>query len=87
VYDEIFDIANYSLKASLEYAWNHPYASEDYVRSHSQEKDPDVIKKHIQAYVNAETLQLSAQGYEAIQQLTANYHEKHSPSASVTAAR
>jgi 1,4-dihydroxy-6-naphthoate synthase len=67
--DDAFEEISHSLKSSLEYAWNHPHASEHYVSMHSQEKDLVVIKKHIQTYVNAETLQLSAQGYEAIQQL------------------
>jgi 1,4-dihydroxy-6-naphthoate synthase len=79
--DDAFEEISHSLKSSLEYAWNHPHASENYVSRHSQEKDPEVIKKHIQTYVNAETQQLSSQGYEAIQQLTAGVStrdEKHS---------
>jgi len=41
----------------------------EFVSFHSQEKNLAVIKAHIDLYVNEETTQLSAKGYEAIERL------------------
>jgi 1,4-dihydroxy-6-naphthoate synthase len=41
-----------ALRASVDYAFAHPDASRDYVRSLAQEMDPDVCARHIQLYVN-----------------------------------
>ena len=58
-----------TLQASLQHAWDHPEASADYVREHAQDKDPDVIRKHIDTYVTQETLNLSATGRQAVDHL------------------
>jgi 1,4-dihydroxy-6-naphthoate synthase len=41
-----------ALRASVEYAFDHPEASRDYVKSLAQEMDPTVCARHIQLYVN-----------------------------------
>ncbi|KFZ41581.1 MULTISPECIES: 1,4-dihydroxy-6-naphthoate synthase [Thermoactinomyces] len=53
-------------RASVEYAWNHPEASREYVMQHAQEMDPEVAKKHIDLYVNDFTADLGEEGYSAI---------------------
>lgn len=59
-----------TLKHSLEYAHQHPREAEAFILTHSQEKDPDVVYKHIKTYVNEESLQLSSAGMRAIKRLT-----------------
>ncbi|MBM7566680.1 1,4-dihydroxy-6-naphthoate synthase [Paenibacillus sacheonensis] len=57
------------IHASVEYAWRHPEASQDYVMAHAQEMSPDVAKQHISLYVNEFTANLGASGYAAIESL------------------
>ncbi|WP_144935116.1 1,4-dihydroxy-6-naphthoate synthase [Paenibacillus sp. 32O-W] len=56
-------------RESVEYAWAHPEASQNYVLSHAQEMDPEVAKAHIDLYVNEFTAELGEDGYAAINAL------------------
>ncbi|MCH9627978.1 MAG: 1,4-dihydroxy-6-naphtoate synthase [Chlamydiales bacterium] len=58
------------LRASLAFAQSTPDASRSFILQHSQEKDPQVVEKHIATYVNAETEDLSPLGIKAIETLT-----------------
>ena len=53
------------VRASVRHACAHPDASRDYVLSHAQEMEPDVVARHIELYVNAYTENLSTEGYAA----------------------
>ncbi len=53
-------------KASVEYAWANPEASQAYVMQHAQEMDPEVAQAHINLYVNEFTANLGDDGYAAI---------------------
>lgn len=57
------------IRASVQYAWDHPQASRDYVLRHAQEMDPQVAEAHINLYVNAFTADLGREGYEAVEAL------------------
>ena len=46
------------LRASVEYAFAHPGASAAYVAEHAQEMAPDVVRRHIDLYVNRYTVEL-----------------------------
>ncbi len=46
------------IRASVEHAFAHREESAPFVRAHAQEMDPDVIRQHIELYVNDYTLQL-----------------------------
>ncbi|MFD1886930.1 1,4-dihydroxy-6-naphthoate synthase [Paenibacillus wenxiniae] len=61
-------IANWA-RASVEYAWQHPQVSRDYVLEHAQEMDPNVADSHIELYVNEFTRDLGEDGYGAIEAL------------------
>ncbi|ARU61270.1 1,4-dihydroxy-6-naphthoate synthase [Tumebacillus avium] len=65
---DLDEIANWA-RASVEYAWAHPEASQDYVMCHAQEMSPDVAKQHIDLYVNEFTRDLGDKGYEAVTSL------------------
>jgi 1,4-dihydroxy-6-naphthoate synthase len=57
-----------ALRASVEYAFAHPEASEAYVAAHAQEMDPEVTRRHIALYVNDYTRALDTQAvYRLVQ--------------------
>lgn len=51
---------------SLRLALENPAATQAYVRQHAQELDDDVIRKHIETYVNEFSLDLGATGRAAV---------------------
>ncbi len=59
------------IQASLRVAMQDPEACQQYILEHSIEKNRDVIRQHIDLYVNNETVELSEQGRAAITQLLA----------------
>ena len=61
------------IKKSIEYSFsNYPFIS-DYIKKHSQEMEEEVMKKHIDLYVNNFSLGLGADGQNAIKQLMRIY--------------
>ncbi|MDP4126793.1 MAG: 1,4-dihydroxy-6-naphthoate synthase [Bacillota bacterium] len=54
------------IRASLNYAWAHPKASQEYVLQHAQELSSEVANAHINLYVNEFSENLGEKGYEAI---------------------
>lgn len=58
------------LRRSIEYAFDNPLLSRDYIKSHAQEMEDDVIEKHIALFVNNFSLSLGEQGRRAITLLT-----------------
>lgn len=60
---------NLLIRTSLEYSFkNYPRVS-DYVKQHAQEMNEDVMRKHIELYVNSYTLELGEEGKKAIEKL------------------
>ncbi|MFI3280614.1 MAG: 1,4-dihydroxy-6-naphthoate synthase [Rikenellaceae bacterium] len=60
------------LRQSIEYAFNHPHASREFIKSHAQELDDTVIESHISLFVNHHSLALGDEGHQAINILTTN---------------
>lgn len=58
------------LRRSIEYAFDNPSLSRDYIKAHAQEMEDDVIEKHIALFVNDFSLSLGEQGRRAITLLT-----------------
>ena len=58
------------LRRSIEYAFDNPLLSRDYIKAHTQEMEDDVIEKHIALFVNDFSLSLGEQGRRAITLLT-----------------
>lgn len=67
--DELKARLNQIMKASVEYAMQNPDSSAEFIREHATELDDEVIKKHIQLYVNHYTKSLGKQGKDAIKYL------------------
>ncbi|MGC4037062.1 MAG: 1,4-dihydroxy-6-naphthoate synthase [Chitinophagaceae bacterium] len=57
---------NYVIRKSLDYAFAHYPFITDYVKQHSQEMSEDVMRKHIELYVNDFSLDLGENGRKAI---------------------
>lgn len=65
------------IKESMEYAFeNYPLIT-DYVKEHSQEMEEEVMKKHIDLYVNKFSINLGSEGRNAIQQFMEIYKRIH----------
>ncbi len=60
---------NRVIRRSVEYAFAHPDASRAYVRSHAQEMDEDVMRRHIALYVNEFSIDIGDGGRRAVQRL------------------
>ena len=71
------------IRKSLEYAFaNYPEIT-DYVKEHSQEMSEDVMRKHIDLYVNNYSLDLGEEGKKAVKKLLEVYQEMNSSAAIV----
>jgi len=82
------DAIDAAIRASVEYAWEHPGASGTYIREYAQEMDPTVCARHIELYVNAFTRDLGAEGYDAIATLLDRSAAAGlTPAAAITAPR
>jgi len=54
------------LRASIEFAWEHPFVSAEFVQHHAQEMEPSVVRKHIELYVNEYTRALDPRAVLAL---------------------
>ena len=57
------------VRESVRQAWADPEASREYVLSHAQEMEPDVVDRHIALYVNEFTADLGEAGFAAVEAL------------------
>ena len=55
------------LRRSVEFALENPEASREFVRHHAQEMDEDVMRKHINLFVNNYTVDLGQEGKSAVE--------------------
>ncbi|MBN2431706.1 MAG: 1,4-dihydroxy-6-naphthoate synthase [Acidobacteria bacterium] len=58
-----------AIRRSIEFARAHPDRSADYIHRHAQEMAPDVIRGHIELYVNEFSLDIGPEGEAAIRRL------------------
>jgi 1,4-dihydroxy-6-naphthoate synthase len=66
---ELAAAAEAAIRASVEYAFAHPDASRDYVRSLSQEMSDEVCAAHVALYVNDHSVDVGDEGLAAIDRL------------------
>ena len=57
------------VRRSVEHAFAYPADSNRYVIEHAQAMDPEVMKQHIDLYVNDFTLDLGAAGRQAVEEM------------------
>ena len=65
------------IRKSIEYAFSNYPELNDYIRSHSQEMSEDVMRKHIDLYVNEYSIDLGQTGIEAVMKLLEVYQQQH----------
>jgi 1,4-dihydroxy-6-naphthoate synthase len=67
------------IKNSIQYAFSKPDESIQFVSEHAQEMDTEVMRRHIELYVNEYSISLGEKGKAAVQQLLGNFNlNKHS---------
>ena len=66
---EVVAEAEAAVRASVEYAFAHPEASREYVRSLSHELSDEVCAAHIALYVNEHSVEIGDEGLAAIDRL------------------
>jgi 1,4-dihydroxy-6-naphthoate synthase len=66
------------IKKSIEYAFSNYPQLNDYIRDHSQEMSEEVMRKHINLYVNDYSLQLGEKGKAAINYLLSVWQKNNS---------
>ena len=64
--NEIQQKINRVLRRSVEYALANPESCMDFVKEHSQEMDEEVMRKHIELYVNNYSVDLGEVGRDAV---------------------
>jgi 1,4-dihydroxy-6-naphthoate synthase len=60
---------NRVMRRSVEYAFAHRDASRAFVRAHAQEMSEDVMRHHIELYVNEHSIDLGVEGRRAVELL------------------
>ena len=60
---------NRLMRRSVEFAFAHPDASRAFVRAHAQEMSVDVMRQHIDLYVNDYSVALGSEGRRAVEVL------------------
>ena len=65
----VADQAEAAVRASVEYAFAHPEASRDYVRSLSHEMSDEVCAAHVALYVNEHSVDIGDEGLVAVDRL------------------
>lgn len=66
---EVQHTMNRIMRRSVEYAFAHPDVSLPFVRQHAQEMSDDVMRRHIELYVNEYSLDLGDEGRRAVELL------------------
>lgn len=64
------------IRTSVEYAFHHRKASVEFIKSHSQELEDDVINSHIALYVNEFSVDLGEKGKRAVEILESMARDK-----------
>jgi 1,4-dihydroxy-6-naphthoate synthase len=68
---------NTYLQQSIEYAWSQYPSLPPFVTNHAQEMSEDVMRQHIQLYVNHYSVQLGAEGQAAVNTLLQVYRQQY----------
>jgi 1,4-dihydroxy-6-naphthoate synthase len=73
--EEIKQKVNRIIRRSVEYAFEHPESGLDFIHSLSQEMSTEVIKKHIDLYVNKFSIDLGELGRKAVETFFKEAHK------------
>jgi 1,4-dihydroxy-6-naphthoate synthase len=73
--DKLLQKINRVIRKSVEYAFDNPESSKEYVRKNAQEMSEDVMQKHIHLYVNKFSVDLGGEGTKAVELMFSKAHE------------
>ena len=73
--EEVKQKVNRIIRRSVEYAFDHPESGMDFICSLSQEMSTEVIKKHIDLYVNKFSIDLGKKGRKAVKTFFEEAHK------------
>ena len=65
-----------ALRQSVEYAYAHAQEPQNYIKQHAQELDDDVVRNHIDLYVNNFSVDLGDEGIQAVKFLLRRAEER-----------
>ena len=65
-----------ALRQSVEFAFANPEQPREYIRRHAQELDEEVIRSHIDLYVNKYSVDLGEEGVQAVETLFTRAEER-----------
>lgn len=71
------------IKKSIEFAFSNYPVLNDYIRDHSQEMSEDILRKHIELYVNEYSLDLGETGKSAVRKMINVYNETNHSNVSI----
>jgi 1,4-dihydroxy-6-naphthoate synthase len=54
------------IRDSVQFGFNHPAVSRDYIKEHAQEMDSEIIGNHVGLYVNTFSESLGVEGHKAV---------------------
>ena len=74
---QIQEQIDFLIKHSIEFAFSNYPVLTDYVRTHAQEMSEDVMRSHIDLYVNKYSLDLGEEGKAVVKKLMGVYEELH----------
>jgi 1,4-dihydroxy-6-naphthoate synthase len=66
---ETIQKVNRLIRKSIEFAFENPHEALSYMRQHSQEMDENVMRQHVELYVNKYSIDLGLTGRDAITQM------------------
>jgi len=66
------------LRKSIEFAFENPKSSIDFMKQHAFEMDDDVLMKHVGLYVNNYSINLGTKGKMSVEKLKLEYHNQNS---------
>ena len=72
------------IKESIEYAFGRYPELNDYIRNHAQEMSEEVMRKHIDLYVNDYSLALKQEGKNAVMKLLSVYEQMNGTKINTT---
>ena len=75
--NEVIKRTDSLIRKSLAYSFEHYPQISSYVKQHAQAMDEEVMRKHIELYVNDFSIDLKATGRQAVQQLHNIYQQQH----------
>jgi 1,4-dihydroxy-6-naphthoate synthase len=66
---EAVNVLEQAITQSIRLAWEDPGPNREYIRENAQEMEPDVVRKHIELYVNQYSEDLGEDGVRAVEEM------------------